>query len=231
MTLRFRLTLFFLLVSASFRAAPADSLLLKVPAALLPQLGTIERLTLLNAYANHPAEASVENALEGTSCLTFRSDSLLCLQLSEAATWQMLLLSDGNVAIATTTLLPAPDTRIKLYSPIWQLIADVTPRFSLADFWLDTPTAGNATTEKAASTGIETPPEPVDSLPAWRRGELRSLMRPLYVQATFDRSNLHLVFFSLSIPSATPADTADLRRLLRPAVRYRWEETRLVPAN
>ncbi len=231
MSRRTLLTLLFALMAYAFRAAPADSLFLSVPSALLPQLGTIERLTLLNAYATHPDEATAENALEGTSRLTFRSDSLLCLTLSAAGTWQLLALPGGNVAVASTTLLPAHDTRIKLYSPAWELLADVTPRFSPADFWLSTPATVDAPPGNDASAASETRNERADSLPDWRREQLRTRLRPLYVGAEFLRSNPRLVSFSVSVPNATPADSAALSRLLRPAVRYRWEGSKLVPVG
>lgn len=181
-------------------ALPIDSLFLTMPIGTGDRLSTAERLNLLHTYGE--SDATAYNADDETNAkILFLSDSLLVVQVSEAATMQLCIVPNGDIALIKTTLKPSAYSRIKVYDDKWQLKKDVTPEFALQDFLK---------------------PVSEDSISTERQAQLRKMMSPLFVQADFAKDGTGDVLFAVNPAQMVKNDANLVKRLMLKPRRLTW---------
>lgn len=198
------LTTLLLLLTPIFCSAtvPIDSLFLTMPLGMDGRFSTAERLNLLHTYSEMDSPADVDDGA-GDARILYRNDSLLVMQVSEAAAVQLCVAPNGDIAIIKTTLKPAAYSRIKVYDDNWQVKRDVTPEFQLPDFLK---------------------PVSEDSLSAERQTELCKMMNPLFVKADFAKDGTGDVLFSVSAAQLVKGDAALAQRLMLKSRRLTWAD-------
>lgn len=114
-----------------------DSLFVQAPRSVLPLLDLSARLDLLDLYNNH-LTAKVENNCGGQSEMLAKTPSHLLLKTSDAATWELSLLTspaDTLLLCLQTLKAGGKSSRISLFGPHWKADSRKLPTLCTADFW------------------------------------------------------------------------------------------------
>lgn len=110
-------------VSAGVR--PVSDFFTAMPEEVLPTLTKVNRADLVDFMKNN-MPARVKNRLGGETTLTTMGQTLMCLQLSSACTWQLKLLKrkDGGtlLMVINTVCAGASESNVTFYDAQWHPI-------------------------------------------------------------------------------------------------------------
>lgn len=108
------------------------------PRKVLPLLDTNARLDMVD-YFNSNMSTGTGNAYGGKSRITAISPEKVSVAMTDASTWDFIILPGKTpmIAVITTVATPAPDSRMTVYSSDWNrdLTAQVFKKPTL-DMWL-----------------------------------------------------------------------------------------------
>jgi hypothetical protein len=138
-------------VPSAFARLTASGALADAPSQVFPLLDRNTRLDMID-YFNSGSKTPSQNALQGKSRITSLSPDMLTMTMTDASTYDIIVLPAGNdsiIAVIQTLATPAHDSNISFYSRKWnKLNGDYFTQPKVAD-WL-------SPQGKKASVNLET---------------------------------------------------------------------------
>lgn len=254
---RWAVGLLLMVVAVNGAAREVKELFVAMPDSVVPLLSAVNRADLVDFMASG-MKAVVTNRLNGKTEMTQLSPTYLRLSHSGKASWQMKLLTtaagDTLICVVATAETPLKDSHLICYDTAWrqQPLNSVMPTWpQLADFRqterlverpsgtvalgakvaADAASVGAESTSNAAATGagaVVDASEPSDDS---RVERLFSKIKMTLIEATLYPDNEELTLRLTSTETLEPDEAEQLKPLLRPAKRYRWQGNGFLPVE
>lgn len=110
----------------------------ETPDSIFPMLSTNNKLDCIDLIENN-MQAKVKNCFDEPVELKQLTDSYLRLEMSKKSTVEMKLMNDSIICLIRTYKGPAPDSKVRFYSPQWQLLPIPFPIPKVEAFWMPVP--------------------------------------------------------------------------------------------
>ena len=189
----------------AFARLTASSAFSNAPASVFPLLERNTRLDMID-YFNSGSKTASQNSLQGKSRVTALSPDMLSFTMTDASSYDIIVLSSGNdsiIAVIQTLATPAHDSNITFYSRKW---------------------------EKLNNSGYFVQPTTSDWLsPQGKKASvnLEALIPFMLVSYTYDPATEKLTLTNNMAEFLSPDVYSMVSDALLPTITYRWTGTKM----